>query len=73
MKNVTVIPVALALALALGCNRPNALQTRANEDRVGDNKGTVTPEQSGDPMAGDINQWAAGKLPTTRHHLDEAT
>ena len=48
------------------------LQTRANEDRLGDNKGTATPERSGDAMAADINQWAAEKLPTTRHHLDEA-
>jgi putative membrane protein len=50
----------------------NQLQTRANEDRFGENKGTVTPETSDDPMTAEINQWAAMKLPTTRHHLDEA-
>lgn len=48
------------------------LQTRADEDRVGDNKGTATPERSGDAMATAVNQWAAKALPTTRHHLEEA-
>jgi putative membrane protein len=29
-------------------------------------------ENGGDPMAMEINQWAAEKLPTTQHHLAEA-
>jgi putative membrane protein len=48
------------------------LQTRANEDRFGENKGTTTPERTDDAMAREINQWAAKALPTTRHHLEEA-
>ena len=48
------------------------LQTRANEDRLGDDKGTVTPEASDNPVESALNQWAAKVLPTTRHHLDEA-
>jgi putative membrane protein len=48
------------------------LQARASEDRVGDDKGTVTPERSDNPVEASINQWAAAALPTTRHHLDEA-
>jgi putative membrane protein len=48
------------------------LQTRASEDRFGDNKGTVKPEGSDNPVEADINQWAAMALPTVRHHLDEA-
>jgi putative membrane protein len=48
------------------------LQTRANEDRIGDDKGTVTPERSDNPVEASINQWAAAALPTVRHHLDEA-
>jgi len=48
------------------------LQTRASEDRFGDDKGTVKPEGSDNPVEADINAWAANALPTTRHHLDEA-
>jgi putative membrane protein len=48
------------------------LQTRASEDRFGDNKGAVKPENSDNPVEADINQWAAMALPTVRHHLDEA-
>ncbi|HEY5618362.1 MAG TPA: DUF4142 domain-containing protein [Vicinamibacterales bacterium] len=48
------------------------LQTRANEDRLGDNKGTVRPEGSDNPIEAALNQFAANALPTTRHHLDEA-
>jgi putative membrane protein len=48
------------------------LQLRANEDRFGDDKGAVTPEKTNDPMAMEINAWAAKALPTTRHHLEEA-
>ena len=48
------------------------LQTRANEDRFGADKGTAEPERANDAMAMEINQWAAKTLPTTRHHLDEA-
>ena len=48
------------------------LQTRASEDRFGDDKGTVSPERSDNPVEASINQWAAAALPTVRHHLDEA-
>jgi putative membrane protein len=48
------------------------LQTRASEDRFGDDKGEVKPEGSNNPVEADINTWAANVLPTTRHHLDEA-
>ena len=48
------------------------LQTRASEDRVGDNKGAVEPERSDNPVEASINEWAAAALPTVRHHLDEA-
>jgi putative membrane protein len=48
------------------------LQTRASEDRFGDNKGEVKPERSDNPVEGALNQWAAKALPTVRHHLDEA-
>lgn len=48
------------------------LQTRANEDRFGDNKGAVQPERADNPVEASLNEWAAKKLPTTRHHLDEA-
>lgn len=48
------------------------LQTRANEDRFGDDKGTVMPEGSDNPIESALNQWAAKVLPTTRHHLEEA-
>ena len=48
------------------------LQTRASEDRFGDDKGTVSPERSDNPVEASINQWAAAALPTVRRHLDEA-
>jgi putative membrane protein len=48
------------------------LQTRASEDRLGDDKGTVKPEASDNPVESALNQWAAKVMPTTRHHLDEA-
>ena len=48
------------------------LQTRASEDRFGDDKGAVKPESSDNPVEAALNQWAAAALPTTRHHLDEA-
>ena len=48
------------------------LQTRASEDRFGDDKGTVTPERSDNAVEASINEWAATVLPTARHHLDEA-
>lgn len=48
------------------------LQTRASEDRFGDDKGSVQPESSDNPVEADINQWAAAALPTVRHHLEEA-
>jgi putative membrane protein len=48
------------------------LQTRASEDRFGDDKGEVKPEQSDNPVEAALNQWAAKALPTVRHHLDEA-
>jgi putative membrane protein len=48
------------------------LQTRASEDRLGDDKGTVKPEASDNAVESALNQWAAKVLPTTRHHLDEA-
>jgi putative membrane protein len=48
------------------------LQTRANEDRFGENKGQTTPERTDDAVEMQINQWAAKVLPTTRHHLEEA-
>jgi putative membrane protein len=48
------------------------LQTRADEDRFGDDKGEVKAERSDNPLEGALNQWAAKALPTVRHHLDEA-
>jgi putative membrane protein len=48
------------------------LQTRASEDRLGDEKGTVKPESSDNPTEAALNQWSAKALPTVRHHLDEA-
>lgn len=50
----------------------NHLQRRASEDRFGENKGTVKPERSDNPVEASLNQWAAMTLPTARHHLDEA-
>ena len=48
------------------------LQTRASEDRFGENKGTVRPEASDNPVEASLNQWGANALPTTRRHLEEA-
>ncbi len=48
------------------------LQTRASEDRIGDNKGAVEPEGSDNPVEASLNQWAAATLPAARHHLEEA-
>jgi putative membrane protein len=48
------------------------LQTRASEDRFGDDKGEVKPERSDNPVERALNQWAAKALPTVRHHLEEA-
>lgn len=53
-------------------NVVDRLQTRATEDRMGDNKGAVEPERSNNPVESSINEWAANTLPTTRHHLEEA-
>ena len=50
----------------------NHLQSKASEDRVGDNKGEVQPERADNPVEQSLNQWAANTLPTARHHLDEA-
>ena len=48
------------------------LQTRASEDRFGDNKGTVRPEGSDNPVEAALNQFASNTLPTARRHLEEA-
>jgi putative membrane protein len=48
------------------------LQTRASEDRIGDDKGSVKPERSDNPTEAALNEWSATALPTVRHHLDEA-
>jgi putative membrane protein len=53
-------------------NMVDHLQTRASEDRFGENKGTVQPEGSDNPVEASLNQWAANALPTTRRHLEEA-
>ena len=53
-------------------NMVDHLQTRASEDRFGENKGTVRPEGSDNPVEASLNQWAANALPTTRRHLEEA-
>lgn len=50
----------------------NRLQSRASEDRIGENKGEVRPESADNPIEQSLNQWAASTLPTARHHLDEA-
>ena len=50
----------------------NHLQSRASEDRFGDNKGEVRPERADNPVEQSLNQWAANTLPVARHHLDEA-
>jgi putative membrane protein len=50
----------------------NHLQSRADQDRFGENKGAVTPEPSDNPVEASLNQWAATALPTTQKHLDEA-
>lgn len=48
------------------------LQTRASEDRFGDNKGTVRPESSNNPTEAALNEWASNTLPVARQHLEEA-
>jgi len=48
------------------------LQTRASEDRFGENQGQVRPEGSDNPVEASVNQWAANTLPTARKHLEEA-
>ena len=48
------------------------LQTRASEDRFGDNKGAVRPEGSDNPVEAALNQYASNTLPTARQHLEEA-
>ena len=48
------------------------LQTRASEDRFGDDKGTVRPERSNNPVEAALNQWASNTLPVARQHLEEA-
>lgn len=48
------------------------LQTRASEDRFGENRGAVRPEGSDNPVEASLNQWAADTLPATRRHLEEA-
>lgn len=48
------------------------LQSRADVDRFGDNKGSVTAEPADNAAEEAVNQWAATTLPTARHHLDEA-
>jgi putative membrane protein len=48
------------------------LQTRAKEDRFGENKGSVTPEKGDNQVEASLNTWAANTLKTSRHHLDEA-
>jgi putative membrane protein len=50
----------------------NLLQRRASEDRFGEDKGAVRPEDSDNPVEAALNKWAADTLPTARHHLDEA-
>ena len=48
------------------------LQTRASEDRFGEDKGTVRPEGSDNPVEATLNQYASNTLPTARQHLEEA-
>lgn len=48
------------------------LQTRASEDRFGDDKGTVRPEGSDNPVEAALNQYASNTLPTARQHLEQA-
>lgn len=49
------------------------LRSRVDVGNFGDNKGVVTPEKEhGDPVEGDVNQWAAGSLGVVKHHLDQA-
>ena len=53
-------------------NMIDLLQTRASEDRFGDNKGAVQPEGSDNPVEAALNQFASNTLPTARRHLEEA-
>jgi hypothetical protein len=48
------------------------MQTRANEDRIGDDRGQVEPERGDNPTDTALNQFAARALPAVRRHLDEA-
>jgi putative membrane protein len=50
----------------------NHLQSKASEDRFGENKGTVRPERADNPVEASLNQWAANTLPVARQHLDDA-
>ena len=50
----------------------NHLQSKASEDRFGENKGTVRPESSDNPVEASLNQWAANTLPVAREHLEKA-
>jgi putative membrane protein len=48
------------------------LESRADVDQFGDNRGSVKPEPSSNEVEEGLNQWAAKTLPTARHHLEEA-
>jgi putative membrane protein len=48
------------------------LQSRASEDRFGENRGTVRPERADNPVEASLNLWAANTLPTASRHLEEA-
>ena len=48
------------------------LQTRASEDRFGNDRGEVRPERSDNRVEAALNDWATRTLPTTQHHLEEA-
>jgi len=48
------------------------MQTRASEDRFGDDRGQTRPEDADNPVEAALNQFAAKTLPVVRHHLEEA-
>jgi putative membrane protein len=48
------------------------LQTRATEERFGDDKIAVRSERSDNRVEAALNEWATQALPTTRYHLEEA-
>jgi putative membrane protein len=50
----------------------NHLQSRASEDRFGENQGTARPERADNPVEASLNLWAANTLPTASRHLEEA-